>query len=191
MKLPVLASVAFFSLGSSLVTVATAQELGDGFLCCNMRTDGSWISDANYMESGKTMIPFGSPVKFKGFGRFRVNLEINGKRQSIGNDYSRDLSMGAFGRRYVVKEDPRPKVAAATAKIRSAIESARVTPGMSKEQVLTALGYPISSENPNLDASSWKFWLWSFSLFTVHFDGKGLVTKVEGDADTMAKVYVE
>ena len=137
----------------------TAQEPVDGFLCCNMRTDGSWISDSNYAETGKRIVPFGTPVKYKGLGRYRVHIEIDGRRQAIGNDYSRDLDMRVFARRYIVSEDPRLKVAQAPAKVRTAIETARVTHGMTKDQVLTAVGYPISSENPNLDVSRWKYWL--------------------------------
>ena len=182
---PITASLLFVGCATPS---AESIDLGQGYLCCNMRTDGSWISDINYMESGKRVIPFGTPVKFVGFGRYRVNLEIDGKRQSIGNDYSRDLAMEAFAKRYIVKEDPRTKVAAAPAKIRKAIESARVTRGMTREQALIALGYPVSSENQNLDAQSWKYWLWSFSPFEVYFDDNNRITKVTGDEDTIRKV---
>jgi hypothetical protein len=163
---------------------------GDGFLCCNMRTDGSWISDSNYLESGKTTIPFGTPVSFMSYGNYRLNVVLNGKRQAIGNDYSRDLAMEVFARRYIVKEDPRPQVAAAPDKIRRAIESARVTPGMTREQVIVAVGYPMSSENPHLDAPLWKYWLWSFSRFDVQFDGAGRVVEVTGDDETLKTVYL-
>jgi hypothetical protein len=173
------------------VHVAHAQEPGDGFLCCNMRTDGSWISDSNYVESGKRIIPLGTPVKYLGMGRYRVYVEIDGKRQALGNDYSRDISMDAFARRYIVKADPRPKVLKAQPKIRTAIETARVAKGMTKDQVLMAIGYPISSENPNLDVRRWRYWLWSFSPFTVHFDEAGLVVRVESDSETLLKVFVE
>ena len=71
---------------------SAADDKWTGFLCCNMRTDGSWISDINYDENGKQMIPVGTPVKVTGYGRYRVKLDINGKSQAIGNDYSRDLS---------------------------------------------------------------------------------------------------
>lgn len=168
-----------------------AQAPADGFLCCNLRSDGAWISDSNYMESGKRIIPFGTPVKYKGLGRYRVHIEVEGKSQAIGNDYSRDIPMEAFARRYIVSEDPRPKVSRAAPKLRGAIETARVARGMTKEQVLTALGYPISSENPNLDVPRWRYWLWSFSPFVVHFDGAGRVLRVETDRDTLDKVYVE
>lgn len=184
------AAVAAFALAGA-AAAADAPDLGDGFLCCNMRSDGSWISDSNYEESGKQVVPFGTPARFLGFGRNRVNLDLGGKRQSIGNDYSRDVPMEDFARRYLVKADPRPKVAAAPPKIRAAIESMKVAKGMTREQVLIAVGYPIASENPKLDAPQWKYWLWSFSPYTVHFDAKGHVASVEGDAETLAKVYAK
>lgn len=185
--------ILFMGLNAMLAASVHAADvdLGEGFLCCNMRTDGAWISDSNYVESGKTMIPFGTPAKFSGFGRYRFHLEINGKRQSIGNDYSRDITMEAFARRYLVKEDPRLKIKSAPPKIRTAVESARVTKGMTREQVLISLGYPISSENPHLDAAKWNYWLWSYTPFVVHFDAAGRVSRVETDGETMGKVFLE
>lgn len=173
-----------------LPAAAQALEPVAGFLCCNMRSDGEWISDANYAENGKHLIPLGTPVRVVGEGRWRVLVEVDGKPQAIGNDYSRDLSMQAFARRYVVPDDPRPLVAALPPHIRRAIESARVTPGMTRGQVAMALGWPISSENPHLDAPVWKYWLWTFSPFDVVFDAEGRVRAVESDRDTLARVFM-
>jgi hypothetical protein len=171
---------------------AHAQEPpASGFLCCNLRSDGSWISDSNYLEASKTTVPLGTPVKFVGLGRNRVQVEINGKRQAIGNDYSRNVPLAEFARRYIVAEDPKTKLAAASPKVRTAIESMRVTTGMTRDQVLMALAYPIASENPNLDAPVWKYWLWSFSPFDVHFDASGRVSKVDTDPETQVKVWLD
>ena len=176
---------------AATVTPLSAQELSDGFLCCNMRSDGSWISDSNYAESGKRIIQIGTPIIYKGLGRNRVLVEIEGKRQAIGNDYSRDIALEAFARRYIVKDDPRAKLEAMPPKLRRAIETARVTRGMTKEQVVMAMGYPISSENPHLDVKRWKYWLWSFSPFTIEFDEAGGVSHVETDPNTLPKVFLE
>lgn len=163
----------------------------EGHLCCNMRTDGSWISDSNYAENGKRIIPYGTPVKATGYGRYRVKVLVDGKRQEIGNDYSRDLENEEFARRYIVAEDPRAKAAGYPAKIREAIESARVTRGMTREQVLMALGYPMSSENPNLDADTWRFWLSSFDEFQVLFDAGGKVREVVTSPTTKTRVWID
>ena len=179
-----------FIAAALAATSAQAQHVPEkGFLCCNMRTDGSWISDINYEESGKRIVPLGTPLKFTGYGRYRVYVEIDGKRQAIGNDYSRDLKNEQFAARYILPANPKDKLAAAPARIRKAVEQAMVAKGMTREQVLMAVGYPVSSENPSLEARQWKYWLWSFSPFTVSFDDKGHVTGVKSDPDTLEKVF--
>lgn len=183
--------LALIALAAASSTTAQTEVPKEGFLCCNLRTDGSWISDINYAESGKTVVPAGTPVNFLGFGRYRVQVELDGKKQAIGNDYSRELSMEAFAKRYIVEKDPKPRIAAAPAKIRTAIESARVAIGMTREQVAMAVGHAVTSENPHADAQVLRFWLWSFSPFSVHFDKNDRVEKVEADAETLTKVFLK
>jgi hypothetical protein len=168
-----------------------AQDKPAGFLCCNMRTDGSWISDGNYDENGKRIIPVGTPVRVTGYGRFRVKVEVNGKNQAIGNDYSRDIPLDEFAKRYVVAENPAAKIAGFPKKIQDAIASARIVLGMTREQVLMSVGYPMSSENHDLTAQTWRFWLSSFAEYHVNFDTNGQVIEVSGDLDTKSKVLME
>lgn len=176
----------------ALTTGAQAQPTPEGYLCCNMRTDGRWITDINYAESGKRIVPAGTAMKVTGYGRYRVHVELgDGSTQSIGNDYSRDLDLGTFAQRYVVTENPATKLASYSAKHRQAITTARVMPGMTREQVLMAVGYPVSSENPNLDAKLWRYWLNSFAEFQVVFDANGRVKDIATDAATRNLVVME
>jgi len=186
-----LRSLAGAALLGTLSLAAHAQETFDGFLCCNLRTDGSWMSDANYAESGKRIVPAGTPVRVTGYGRQRVHVEINGAKQAIGNDYSRDLDLPTFARRWVVKDDPNAKIASYPPKIREAIKTARITKGMTREQVAMAVGWPISSENPNLDVALWRMWISSFGGYSVMFDKAGRVTGVDTDPQTKVLVYVD
>ena len=183
--------VFILAFGVSASVSAFADDKWAGFLCCNMRTDGSWISDINYDENGKKIIPVGTPANVTGYGRYRVKVEINGKKQEIGNDYSRDLANEVFAKRYVVLEDPAAKIAAFPKKIQDAIASARLVLGMTRQQVLMSVGYPVSSENHNLDDKTWRFWISSFSEFRVHFDDTGHVASVDGDADAKAKILID
>jgi SmpA/OmlA family protein len=180
-------AVAFTALADPVL----ADEKFTGYLCCNLRTDGSWISDINYAENGKTVIPAGTPVKVVGYGHYRVHIEIGGKKQAIGNDYSRDLAPEVFAKRYVVSESPSDKLAQYPKPIQDAITSMHVTKGMSREQVLMAVGYPVTSENPNLDAKVWRYWLSSFAEFRVKFDDRGLVTDIDADPDTRDRVVMQ
>jgi hypothetical protein len=179
-----------FALTVTASMSGTAEDKPAGYLCCNMRTDGAWISDINYDENGKKIIPVGTPLKVTGFGHYRVKVDINGKGQAIGNDYSRDLDLDVFAKRYVVADDPAAKIAAFPKKIQDAIASARIVVGMTREQVMMSVGYPVSSENHNLDDKTWRFWLSSFSEFRVVFDDSGHVIEVNGDADAKSKVLM-
>lgn len=172
-------------------TFSYAEDKPAGFLCCNMRTDGSWISDINYDENGKKIIPAGTPIKVTGYGHYRVKVDINGKSQAIGNDYSRDLALEEFAKRYVVSDDPAAKIAAYPKKIQDAIARAQIVLGMTREQVLMSVGYPVSSENHNLADKTWRFWLSSFQEFRVRFDDSGRVTDVEGDGDAKSKILLD
>ncbi len=163
----------------------------EGYLCCNMRTTGNWISDINYAEPGTRIIAAGTPAKATGYGRYRVHVDLGGVKQSIGNDYSRDIEMSAFAKRYIVQDDPKAKLATYPAKIRESIIAARVSPGMTKEQVLMAVGYPVSSENPNLDAKIWRYWLSSFAEFQVVWDTNGRVKEIATDPQTRNLVVAE
>lgn len=168
-------------LAAALVSPALAQSNFEGYLCCNMRTDGSWISDINYAGGGMRLIPAGTPIKSTGYGRYRVYVEVEGAKQAIGNDYSRDIDLPTFAQRYIVKEDPRARLASYPAKIQQAIKSARVTRGMTREQAFMSVGYPVSSENPNLDAKVLRFWRDSFSEFQLLFDDAGRIKEITAD----------
>ena len=159
---------------------ASAQPVFNGYLCCNMRSDGGWISDINY-ESSPRLIRAGTPVQVTGYGRWRVHTVMNGENQDLGNDYSRTMEMGAFARRYVVPYNPRAAIAKASPAVRNAVRSARVRNGMTREQVAMSLGYPIADYTPSLSHRVWKYWRSSGEEFHVVFDSRGLVTAVRSE----------
>jgi len=169
-----------------------AQDMPVGYLCCNMRSDGSIMIDINYEGPKEHLVPAGTPLKVTGFlWHYRVIVDISGRRQYIKNDYSRDLPMNELVKRYVVANDPAVKIANFPEKTRDAIASARLMKGMTREQVLMSVGYPVSTENANLGAKTWKFWLGSFDEFDVKFDDDNRVIEVDATADTRAKVFME
>lgn len=53
--------------------------------------------------------------------------------------------------------------------------------GMTREQVLMAVSYPIADENPDLGSKVWKYWLSSDWQFEVHLDDQGKVSEVKAD----------
>lgn len=161
----------------------------DGFLCCSMLSDGSWISDLNYEDGAKKIVPAGTPVKFTGFGRWRLLVEIDGKKLGIGNDYSRTIDMDRFAAMYVLTEDPRPRLQAFAPKVREAILERKVMKGMTREQVIMALGHPVTSSTPDPGKHLWTY-RYRTGDFQVFFTDDWKVDVLFGAPESRAKVWL-
>ena len=90
----------------------------------------------------------------------------------------------------MVKKDPRLQIATFPAKVREAINSAKLTTGMTREQVTMSVGMPVSSENPKLDANIWRFWREGDAEFQVVFDESGRVSEIATDPLTRSLVVL-
>ena len=58
------------------------------------------------------------------------------------------------------------------------VKQGRVLPGMTKEGVLTAMGYPAQHRTPNLDMPEWTYWKNRFGTLVVIFGPDGRVAGV-------------
>jgi len=129
-----------------------------GYTCCNLRDNGGWIFSDN-VQDGK-LIPAGEPITLTSTKRtYYVYGEF--AQRSIGLwDTQSDNSGQVFAwvHRIVVSEDPRPKIAALPPEIRDAIHAAKVVRGMTRQQVLWAVGYPGLDETPDLAGPVWRYW---------------------------------
>jgi len=159
-----------------------------GYLCCNLFTYGTQMGDGNYREAGTSLVPVGTPAQITGYDMRFIYTQVGGKVQRLKNDYSRDVPMTLFAERYIVKEDPKLRIAAFEPAIREAILAAKVAQGMTREQVTMAVGWPITSENPRLDAKVWRYWTDSWSEYQVSFDDAGKVKGVTGTPAVLEQV---
>lgn len=163
-------------------TAAAAPAQPSGYTCCNLHYENDWISDANW--SSMPMIPAGASIKVIDYGRYRINVEIDGRKMRLGLDYGRQQPLDAWARKIVVSEDPRRRIAAWPSAVRDAVRAGKVAIGMSKEQVLVSLGYPPLHQTPSLDAPQWKYWHTSLGSFLVVWDNAGRVGDVIADPQT-------
>lgn len=163
----------------------------EGYLCCNFFNDGSWVNDINYRSERHKLIPAGTPVKVLGFGRWRLNVEIDGKKLDIGNDYSRTIPLEEWARRIVVPEDPTKALDGAPRKIQEAVRDAKLLPGMTRAQVLLAVGWPPLSYNKDLEAPAWEYWVTRSYVVQVVWDEKGRVERIFGSPEARALVAAD
>jgi hypothetical protein len=147
------------------------------------------IDDTNYQKGA--LIPFGTPVQilevrkntvtFQPVGHPKITLVQRwGKNTQSIDDYMsrvfvtedphtrlRSSAPTTSGK----KKDKRPADGGPSSNVRKLIEQGAVEPGMTRQQVLTSLGYPPPHRTPSLDAPSWTYWENRWVTFIVHFDG--------------------
>lgn len=172
--------------GPSASSSSPAAPLAQGYTCCNLHYTDDWISDSNY--GNLPMIPLGTPAKVNGYGRYRVLAEVGGKPMRFGLDYGRSEALDQFAAKLVVAEDPKRKLATFPANIQRAITAGQIMPGMTREQVLMSVGYPLTSENPSLSSPVWRMWLGSFEEYQVVWDNNGRVRDVTASASTLTRI---
>lgn len=187
-----LSGIALVAIAAGLgacATHGTKEELQPraGYACCNLHYQRDKISDANWHE-----LPFyaaGTPVVITGFQYDRAYVRIDGSEMYIRQEYGREQeTLGTFIGKVVVATDPRPKIAAWPKEVQDAIRAGRVMLGMTKEQVVVAVGYPMTNRTPSLDAPVWKYWIGSFDPYEVVWGPDGRVAEVRAEAPFRARV---
>ena len=106
----------------------------------------------------------------------------------MGLDYGRKLEKTAeWVDKLVVLQDPSERLAKYPANVRTAIEAGRLLTGMTREQVLMAVGYPSTYDTSKLDATPWKMY-WNRTQYLIHWSG-GKVSRIEAAPDLLAKIH--
>lgn len=168
------------------VKPAPAVVLPSGYTCCNFHHEKDAINDANF--GALPMIPAGSPIRVTGYEPYRAFAEIDGKPFTLVLEYGRAAeTTEQWVARLVVAGDPRLKLADYPPAVRQAIQSGRIMVGMGKDQVIMALGHPLTNENPRLGAPYWRYWRSKLDEFQVHWLNER-VSKVTGAPGTLESI---
>jgi hypothetical protein len=156
---------------------ASAQEL---YLCCNMHTESDWLSDGNFLVG--RLLPAGAPVRILSETRGVANLEVGNQRFRLGHEYGvQQESYETFRDKYLVANDPRAVIDSYAPQIRDAIRMGRIVRGMTRAQVIAAIGYPPAHGTASLEAPEWTYWHSRFVRYGVLFDATGRVRDVNAN----------
>jgi len=160
-----------------------------GFACCNLHYSHDWINDGNYAEL--PLIPAGTPIEVLNYGHERAYIKVEGKPMRLGHDYGRDQEkLEIWVGKIVVPNDPRPHIATYPPPVQAAIREGKVMVGMTREQAITSIGYPLTSENLSLDAPMWRIWRSSHGEYDLNFGADGRIKSITGeDSVTSLVVY--
>jgi len=161
-----------------------------GFACCNLHNDGNTINDGNYAKY--PLIPAGTPIDVLKYSRHEAAITINGKPMRLTHDYGRnEETLDQWVNKIVVNEDPTPRIASYPPQIQAAIREGRVAVGMTREQVIVAVGYPLTSENASLDEPVWHMWRSSRGAYDLHFGPNGRMGSITGDEEVTGLILYQ
>lgn len=157
-----------------------AQMEGAAYTATNLRYEGDWISEAPSLDQG--VIPVGSRLKVVEYGKDRARVLIDGKKMRMGIDHAPPdkETIRQFVARATTAQDPRPLVNGYPKEVRDAVYAGRVVKGMSKEQVLVALGRPRVEFVPDLSSKEWAYTVPSNETIYLMFDEGGVLREVDG-----------
>jgi hypothetical protein len=182
------------ALGTLVAALAVAADSPKpsfpykGFACCTLHYEKDWISDGNYAVLPS--IPAGSPITVLSYGRHRAYAEINGSKMRLGHDYGREQeSLDQWVHKIVVDTDPAAKIAGYPPDVQAAIRQGRVMTGMTREQAIIAIGYPLTSETASLDLPIWRHWVSSFEEYQLLWGTDGLIREISA-VDTVRNAIV-
>jgi hypothetical protein len=140
-------------------------------LCCNLYYEKPKITDVGYQVG--TRIPFGTRVHIDHVYRNSIDFTPEG-HPTITLVYKtgdRAVPFETFLDRLLVDKDPHAALRKVPAKRVEAIESGRIEPGMSKDQVLMTRGIPPAHRTPSLASPSWTYWNTRWDTIIVYFTG--------------------
>ena len=151
------------------------------FLCCNLRYDPNKPEITDTIAARGTLIPFATRVEVRKVTKGSVQFDAPGHPPItlVYEHGSKALPFDRYLSRLFVTEDPRLKLKKVPARQVKLVEKATITPGMSRDQVLLAVGYPPADQTPSLDAAVWAYGDGAEAdAFVVYFDG-GRVSSVQ------------
>jgi hypothetical protein len=155
------------------------------YTCCNIRYEKSEITDVNYQQGA--IIPFGTrvqiievkknAVKFLPVGHPEITLVYRHGRkvypfeQYLDRIFLVDQPTLAASAPASTSKSKKKAAPPAAAKFERQIREGQVEPGMTKAEVLMALGYPPAHRTPSLESPIWTYWRNRWDVFMVYFDG--------------------
>jgi hypothetical protein len=138
-------------------------------------------SYANWTDPGEghILIPVNSAVDIKP-SRRSLTIVVKETGKTIDFEYDKDrMAMSAEDYINVISSTSPVSVDKLSKIDRKGIADGKAYPGMSKDGVRIALGYPAAHRTPSLNGNSWTYWTNRFGNYTVEFDKSGKVTSIK------------
>jgi len=147
--------------------------------CCNIHAEGDDINDANYYVG--SLVAAGTPVQVQSVTTDSITFTAAGRKVILHHQYgTAQESMRQYIDKILVADDPRARIASYQSAVQDAIRESRVERGMTRDQVILAIGYPATHKTPSTEASEWLYWYNHWVTYRVEFGPDGKVSDIVG-----------
>jgi hypothetical protein len=144
------------------------------------KKNSNTASYANYTQCpGHSFLPYNTKFKVgnwdKGFKLTDVNAGL-----VIVFEYSSANMGGMSANDYInlIMSQTPVSYEGLSAKDKEGVKAGQALPGMSKQGVMIALGYPAKHRTPSIDLNTWLYWKGRFNMLEVGFNDEGKVISV-------------
>jgi hypothetical protein len=146
----------------------------------NLALNRGVLSVVNYRQG--TPLPIGTRVAVTGVSAKRITFTAEGNAAPLifVNHRSSGVDIETAFLTFFGPEDPAAKLATLAEGERELVRQGLPAVGMSKAGVLLAIGPPPAAKTPSRDAPVWSYWNTRYTLFSVHYDGNGVVRQLSG-----------
>jgi hypothetical protein len=150
------------------------------YVCCNLHYDPKHPEITDGLTTQGTLLPFATRVEVQKVTRDTVTFAPAGHPPiTLAYEHGgKALPFDQYLARLFVTEDPRLKLKKVPARQVKLVEKGIVAPGMGRDQVILAVGYPPADRTPALEASRWVYG----DGFVVYFDGDRVSSVQRGAA---------
>jgi hypothetical protein len=119
------------------------------------------------------------PVNKRRLFTKNYSFQVVGQDLSVVFEYDAKRMRMDYGQYIALITSPQPvSLDRLTGSDRKGVTDGKVYVGMSKQGVMTTLGYPAVHKTPSLDSNSWTYWKNRFRTMRVEFDQTGRVSQV-------------
>lgn len=139
-------------------------------------------SYANYIDPGEghLIIPAGTEITILKQGRKGFKFQVKSDKKVVNFEFHEPRMQMSVDEYITLITATKPVSFGKLSKVdNQGRAKGKALVGMSREGVLTALGYPATHRTPSLDSATWVFWANRFRTVAVHFNEKGEVESIQ------------
>lgn len=178
-------AVAFFCVGGAFAADASEFTRYNIHVQEKVSRSGEYVYNASYANytdpgAGHLVIPAGTKITVLKKNRKGFRFRVEGDGKLVDFDFHEPrMKMSVDQYLELITSTAPVSMARFSAVDKKGIAAGKALVGMSRDGVMTALGYPAIHRTPSLEARTWVYWTNRFGTIAVNFNPQGKVASIK------------